>query len=67
MSVHVLSQNKVLFLLQYPGCLAQEGRGLSGVKPVKGHKDDQGTGVSDVHGEAERAGSIQAGEHLWEI
>jgi len=33
-----------------------------GERPVKGHQDDEGTGVSLLRGKAERAGLVQPGE-----
>ena len=44
------------------GLPVQEGHRHSGVSPAKGHEGDQGTGASEIEGEAERAGTVQPGE-----
>jgi len=35
---------------------------FSGGSPAKSHKDDQGTGASNIEGDAERAGTVQPAE-----
>lgn len=44
------------------GSPVQKRHGRSGASPVKNHKDDQGTGVSFISGEAERGETVQPGE-----
>mgnify|MGYP001855578976 CR=1 FL=1 len=40
----------------------QEGCGLLGVHPEKGHKNDPQNGTPLLQGQAERAGAVQPGE-----
>lgn len=36
--------------------------GHTGLRPAKGHRDDEGTGASDIREETEDAGVVQPGE-----
>ena len=44
------------------GSPVQVRHGLARARPVKGHKDDEGTGASVIRREAGRAGTVQPGE-----
>lgn len=40
----------------------RDRQGRTGESPAKSHKDDEGTGVPLLQGEAEKAGTVQSGE-----
>lgn len=42
----------------------QDRRGHSGESPAKGHEGGEGTGASDVGGEAGRAGAVRPGKEV---
>lgn len=44
------------------GSSVPERHGHTGTSSEKGHKDDQGSGTSDVRGEGERAGTLKCAE-----